>query len=66
MPYEGLNTVAIFILNYVEQMAVVHCKTKQHMGGRASPAPGCHRPKGTAHPAITPFVAVEIPACETP
>ena len=48
--------------------AVVCSKAKQRMqrtGGRASPDPGCHRPIGTAQPVITPFVAGEIPACES-
>jgi IS605 OrfB family transposase len=48
--------------------AVVFRKGKQRMQrtvGRARPDPGCHRPKGMAHPVITPFVAGEIPACES-
>lgn len=48
--------------------AVVCRKAKQRMqrtGGRASPDPGCHRPKGTAQPVIIPFVAGEIPVCES-
>jgi IS605 OrfB family transposase len=48
--------------------AVVCRKAKQRLqrtSGRASPDPGCHRPNGTAQPVITPFVAGEIPACES-
>ena len=44
--------------------AVVLRKAKQRIGGRVSPDPGCHRPKGTAQPVNIPFVAGEIPACE--
>jgi len=48
--------------------AVVSRKAKQFMQrtrGRKSPDPGCHRPKGTARPVITPFVAGANPACES-
>jgi IS605 OrfB family transposase len=48
--------------------AVLSRKAKQRLqrtGGRASPDPGCHRPKGTAQPVITPFAADEIPAYES-
>jgi len=48
--------------------AIVCCKAKQRKqgtGGRASPDPGCHRPKGTAHPVIIPFGAGENPVGES-
>src|ERR1039458_3580676 len=49
--------------------AVVLRKTKQRMqrtdGPESSWDPDCHRPKGTAQPVIIPFVAGEIPACES-
>jgi IS605 OrfB family transposase len=72
LPSQLQNTLPLPVRNRERHVwskwAVVLRKAKQRVQRTSGPDfgdPGGHRPKGTAQPVITPFVAGEIPACES-